>query len=108
MKLNIKKQKIGSSYYDVEYVGELKGESGQDLSGRIWQCNRLIKIINTESYQSQLQTLLHESVHGLLWEYGIKDMEDVVEPLSNAFYGLMVDNPKYIQKILDYTKELKK
>jgi len=25
MKLNIKKQKIGSSYYDVEYVDELKG-----------------------------------------------------------------------------------
>ena len=108
MKLNIKKCKIGSSYYDVKYVDELKGENGRNLSGRIWEITRLIKIDNTESYQKQLQTLLHESVHGLLWEYGIKDMEDVVEPLSNAFYGLIVDNPKYIQKILDYTKELKK
>lgn len=107
MELKIKKCKIGSSYYDVEYVDKLKGESGQDLSGRIFQATRSIKIMS-ESYQSQLQTLLHECVHGLLWEYGIKDMEDMVEPLSNGFYGLLIDNPKYIQKILDYTKELKK
>ena len=108
MKLNIKKAKVGSSYYDVEYIDELKGESGRDLSGRIWETNRLIKIISTESYQKQLQTLLHECIHGICWEYGIKDLEDVVEPISNGLYALIIDNPKFIQKILDYTKELKK
>ena len=108
MKLNIKKCKIGSSYYDVKYVDELKGENGRDLSGRIWETIRLIKIDGTESYQKQLQTLLHEDLHGILWEYGIKDIEEVVEPLSNGFYALMIDNPRYIQKILDYAKELKK
>ena len=108
MKLNIKKVKIGSSYYDVEYVDELKDEKGTNLSGRIFEINRLIKICTESTIQHQLQVLLHEDLHGLLWEYGITDMEDVVIPLSNALYALIIDNPKYIQKILDYTKELKK
>jgi hypothetical protein len=106
MKLNIKKVKIGSSRYDVEYVYDLK-KNDEDLSGRIFAANRLIKISSDSSYQNQLQTLIHESLHGICWEYAVKDIEDIVEPISNGIYALIIDNPKFIQKILDYTKKLK-
>jgi hypothetical protein len=107
MKLNIKKVKIGSSIYDVEYVRDLTS-NGNEISGRIWEIDKLIKICTDGTYQNQFQTLLHESVHGICWEYGIKDIEDFVVVLSNGIYALIVDNPKFIQKILDYTKKLKK
>ena len=108
MKLNIKKQKIGSSYYNIEYVDELKDEKDNNLSGRILEINRLIKICTDGTEQNQLQAILHEDIHGICWEYGIKDVEDSVVAFSNGIYALIVDNPKFIQKILDYTKKLKK
>ena len=106
MKLNIKKTRVGSGFFDVEYVDELTGDNGNALSGRIWQSVHLIKILNTESYQNQLQTLLHENLHAMCWEYIVRVAEDeeIVEPLSNAFFAFIMDNPKFIQKILDFKK----
>jgi len=103
--LKIKKSKIGGKYYDIEYVDELKDEKGNDLSGRIFQAYSLIKI-RKESYQSQLQTLVHENVHGFAWEYSIDDPEDWVAPISNALYTFIVDNPEFIKLILDYAKKV--
>lgn len=48
MQLNIKKTRVGSGFYDVEYVGELVGDTGNTLSGRIWQSQHLIRVLNTE------------------------------------------------------------
>jgi hypothetical protein len=110
MNLNIKKTRVGSGFYDVEYVDELIGDRGDALSGRIWQAQHLIRILNTESYQNQLQTLLHENLHAMCWEYVVKVEEDeeIIAPLANAFFAFVIDNPKFIQRILDYTKKLKK
>ena len=110
MKLNIKKTRVGSGFFDVEYVDELTGDNGNALSGRIWQSVHLIKILNTESYQNQLQTLLHENLHAMCWEYivRVEEDEEIVAPLANAFFAFIMDNPKFIQKILDYTKEIMK
>ncbi|GAH04608.1 unnamed protein product, partial [marine sediment metagenome] len=103
MKLNIKKQKIGSTYYDVKEIDDLRGDKNESLSGRILQDCCKILINKQHSYQTQLHTLLHEDVHGMFWEYKIDDVEDLVEPVANVFYALIIDNPKFIQKILDYT-----
>lgn len=108
MKLNIKKQKIGSSIYKVEYFSKLTDDKGIDLAGRILEINRLIKICTDGDEQNQLQALLHEDIHGVCWEYGIKDVEDFITVFSNGIYALIIDNPKFIQKILDYTKKLRK
>jgi len=107
MKLNIKKSKIGSSYYSIEYVDEII-EDGRRLSGNIWEENRKIKVVTWECYQKQLQTLLHENVHGICWEYNIGSANTIVEPLSNGFFAFIIDNPKFIQKILDFAKKIKK
>ena len=105
--MNIKKVKIGSSYYDVDYVDELEVD-GRTLFGRILEVYRQIKVCTNGTEQNQLQTLLHESLHGIMWEYDVKDAEEDVLKLSNGIYALIVDNPKFIQKILDYTKKIKK
>lgn len=102
MKLpKIKKLKIGSSWYDIEYVNDLRNEGNKVLFGRIYQASRKIKINKGIcSYQSMLQVLHHESTHGIMWEYAIDDVEDLVEPMSNGFYAFLINNPKLIKLIL--------
>jgi len=105
---NIKKLKIGSSWYDVEYVDDLRDEQNRLLFGRIYQGIRLIKISKACSYQTMLQTLQHESTHGVMWEYGIDDAEDLVEPINNGFYAFIIDNPEFIKEILKHAERIKK
>ena len=105
----IKKIKIGSSWYDVEYVDDLKNEDGKVCLGRIFRSLRKIKINKGIcSYQSMLQVIHHESTHGVMWEYGIDDVEDLVEPMSNGFYAFLINNPKLIREILRCAEEIKK
>jgi len=104
----IKKLKIGSSWYDVKYVDDLKNERGKPLFGRIWQTTHLVEIDKNTSYQRKLQALTHESTHGICWEYAIDDEEDLVEPMSNGFYAFIVSNPELIRAILKCAEELKK
>lgn len=46
----------------------------------------------------------------MCWEYVVKVSEDenIVEPMTNAFFTFIIDNPKFIQKILDFAKTAKK
>ncbi|MCK4321968.1 hypothetical protein KAX08_05585 [candidate division WOR-3 bacterium] len=105
----IKKIKIGSSWYDVEYVDDLRDETNRVLFGRIFQGLRLIKINKSVcSYQSMLQVLHHESTHGIMWEYGIDDVEDLVEPMSNGNYSFIIDNPELVREILRCAEEMKR
>ena len=109
MKLNIKKTRVGSSFYNVGYVEKLKGDNDVALSGRVWEATREIKICNTESYQKQLQTLLHENLHAMCWEYVIKvtEEENIVEPLTNVLFAFIMDNPDFIKLILKFANSQK-
>lgn len=96
----IKKLKIGSSWYDVEYVDDLRDEDNRVLLGRIYRSLRKIRINKTCSYQSMLQVIHHEGTHGVMWEYNIEDVEDLVEPMSNGNYAFIINNPEFIRAIL--------
>ena len=105
----IKKLKIGSSWYGVEYVDDLRDEQNRFLFGQILQESRLIKINRKRSgYQTMLQTLHHESEHGIMWEYGVDDVEDLVESISNGNFAFIIDNPEFIREILRYAERMKK
>jgi len=104
----IKQLKIGSTYYDVEYVDDLRDEKNRILFGRIYESYRLIRINKNCSYQNMLQTLQHEGEHGIMWEYGINDKEKLVTPLSNGHYAFIIDNPEFIRQILKYAGRMKK
>ena len=104
----IKRIKIGSTYYDVKYVDDLRDERGQMLFGRIYESYHLIKVNTNCSYQNMLQTLRHEGEHGIMWEYGVNDKERLVTLLSNGHYAFMIDNPELIREILKHTERMKK
>lgn len=109
MNLNIKKSKILGSYYDVEYVENLRDEDdGHKISGRIIETEHKIKIEKTLDYQNKLQTLLHEDIHGLCWEYAVDDPEKYVRIFSSGLFALIVDNPDFIKKILKFASMQKK
>jgi hypothetical protein len=103
--LKIKKTRIGSSYYDIKYVKDLKDERGKRLFGRIWQDKKLIEIDRDNCYEMQLQALLHENLHGICWEYAIEDDEDMVEPISNGLFAFIMDNSELIKLILKHAEE---
>lgn len=105
MKLDIKKVKILGSFYDIEYVDNLRDEvDGHKISGRIIEVDKVIKIEKSLSLQNKLQILLHEDIHGLCWEYIIDDPEKVVGQMTSGIFALIVDNPRFIEKILKFAK----
>lgn len=109
MELDIKKSKILGSYYDLEYIENLRDpDDGHKISGRIIETEHKIKIEKTLDYQNMLQTLMHENIHGLCWEYVVDDPEKVVRQFASGIFALIVDNPEYIEKILEFAKEQKK
>lgn len=103
----IKKIRIGSSHYNVIYVDDLRDEKGKRLFGRIWQDKKIIEIDRGCCYETQLQALLHEDLHGICWEQAIDDDEDLVEPISNGLFAFIMDNSEFIKLILEYAEEIK-
>jgi len=109
MELDIKKSKILGSYYDVEYVEDLRDpDDGHRISGRIIEADKLIKIEKSLGLQNKLQTLMHEDIHGLCWEYAVDDPEKYVRVFSSGLFALIVDNPEFIKKILEFASLQKK
>ena len=101
-----KKVKIGSSYFDIEYCEDLKGETGF-LNGRIIDSQKLIQINAKIDLQSQHQTIIHESTHGICWDRNLDSSEETVEPLGNGIYSFIIDNIKLIEEIIKHTKRMK-
>jgi len=102
----IKHSRIGSSYYNVMYVDNLRNEKDKRLFGRIWQDKKLIEIDKGCSYETQLQALLHESLHGICWEQAIDDDEDLVEPMSNGLFAFIMNNSEFIKLISKYANNV--
>lgn len=96
----IKKIKICSSIYDVKYKSKLVDEKNDRLFGEIKIGAQEIIIHNKSCGQKQLQTILHEAIHGISCEYRLDVTEDANERISNAFYAFMLDNKEFIKEII--------
>ena len=109
MELDIKKSKILGSYYDIEYVEDLRDPiDNHKLDARIIENNHKIKIDKNLDCQGQLKALLHEDIHSICWEYMIDDPEKFVGQISKAIFVLIIDNPEFIKKILEFAELCKK
>jgi glycerophosphoryl diester phosphodiesterase len=109
MELDIKKSKILGSYYDVNYIDDLKDPiDNHKLDGRIIEDSHLIKIDKNLDYQSQLKSLFHEDIHAICWEFAIEDPEKFVRFIANGIFALIIDNPEFIKKILEFAELCKK
>jgi len=98
----IKKIKVCSSVYDVEYSEKAIIDNGSKiLFGNIEHGEMKVNVSGIYPYTKQLQTIHHECIHAIEVEYDIEIPESIVERLSNAFYSLIIDNPQFIKEILE-------
>lgn len=99
--------RINGIEYPVEYVADLN-DGAHICNGRIYFNTCKIHLNpDTQGYEKQCVTLLHEILHALLFNGRIElnNEEEVVEVLSNGLYQVLQDNG---QRLFDIVKEEKK
>ena len=92
----VRRVKVLGSTYKITY----KKRMDNDLIGHAKHVEKQIDIAANIVPESQRQTLLHECVHAIDYEHGFKWKEDMVERVTNAFYGFMIDNKEFIREIV--------
>lgn len=97
----MKHLKINSSTFAVKYLNELTdAETNRELMGQADYTKKVIRIWNQMPKESKQQTLLHEALHVIEREYGIKLSESKLEVLANALYAFMIDNKSFIRGVV--------
>lgn len=96
--------RIGTFNYKVIFNDYPILLNNQEVYGLITYDKHEIKINNSlGDKQHQVQTLLHEVLHGIIREYDvdIKDLDEeiLVDKLSTALYQLLKDNNELINII---------
>lgn len=100
---SIKKVKIGYSTYKIEYKRKPK-EKNKLLAGRIEYAKYRITIAKNFNEEYNIQVLMHEITHGLLYSIGQVKLggdEVLVEGLSQQLVGFIRDNKDLIKIIMD-------
>src|SRR5690625_484080 len=96
--MTIQSFKIGHHNYAVKYQDHIKTESGDLLDG---QCNKHSKVISIsndfENKDYQTAVLMHEVIHGLIYESGYAfasavEEEDFAYLFGKALHGFLKDN----------------
>jgi len=96
----IKKIKICSSIYDIQYKSKIVDEKNGKLFGEVVVGEQKISIDKKIHKQKQLQTILHEAMHCIGHEYTIEMEEIINERISNALYAFILDNKEFIKEII--------
>lgn len=89
----LNKIKIGAINYKVDYSRD-DYCIGADLLGEIDYVNQTITIRSDIPEERKENVLIHEIVHGILFQCGSKDYnnEDVINPLANTLYQVLKEN----------------
>ena len=98
--------KIGGQNYKINFVDEMKVEGGSIMG--VHNCRDCTISIDKELTQSRKkETLIHEILHAIVYQWGIelddKEEEKICNTLANGLTTVYVDNPwllPYIQKQL--------
>jgi predicted house-cleaning noncanonical NTP pyrophosphatase (MazG superfamily) len=91
------KIRIVSSNYKITYHDIVRDDDGKLLEGRILEAQKEILIDKNLDYQTILQVILHEVIHGIKWEmcFDIKD-ENINTQLTTGVTCFIRDNPRFI------------
>ena len=85
------KVKIGAKWFDVTFTECF--DKGADQYGEIDYFTNTIRLRPIER-QTVEQTLLHEIIHGMLFDMGITNQkEKFIEGFANELHRLIYDNP---------------
>ena len=98
----VNKVRIGSIDYTVNKTTEIILVDHKECFGSI-DYNKKLILINSElqDIQGQEETLLHEIVHGIVYErnfsYEKNDDETITDELARGLHQLIRDNPKLFE-----------
>jgi len=98
------KIKVGYKEYKLEEWKQTVA-SANEAQGQFFSKEGVIGYVTTEKGVSHANTILHEIMHAIIYQWNIeldeKVEELVVNSLSNGLTTVLVDNPK----LMDYFKE---
>lgn len=93
---------IGSIFYEVGFVEELKSKDGTKLDGWIRYDTSEILMDDSLGAQRALQVLWHEIMHGIFEEAAVDQPdEQVVTAVGNRMIELIRDNPELVRVTQD-------
>ena len=96
----VKKVKIGSSIFNVNYVDGLK-DGNDSLYGHIEYSDLIITVNNKHHKRQQEKTILHEMVHAMAEENQINWNEKKIIVITNILMSLIIDNKQFFKDVLD-------
>ena len=98
------KIKVGYREYKLEEWKQTVA-SANEAQGQFFSKEGVIGYVTTEKGVSHANTILHEIMHAIIYQWNIelgeKEEEHLVNALSNGLTTVFVDNPK----LIDYLKE---
>lgn len=106
--------RIGSFYYDVEFITETLTLDRQEVSAIIDYNNHVIQIRSQlGDIQQQEQTFLHEVLHGIVRDRSLdlgESEELIVEEISKGLHQVILDNPCMFidEKEIEFTEGVDK
>lgn len=102
----MKKIKVGYSDVKLEYVGEEDSKWLKEHHGEFIAETSVIKLAKNQRPSEELNTLIHEILHAIVYTYGLnndagvlkktQDEEQVVAVLANGLQQIIRDNPKFL------------
>ena len=98
------KIKVGYREYKLEEWKQTVA-SANEAQGQFFSKEGVIGYVTTEQGVSHANTIMHEILHAIIYQWNIelgdKEEEHLVSALSNGLTTVLVDNPK----LMDYLKE---
>tara|TARA_B100000745_G_scaffold40680_1_gene24838 strand:+ start:54 stop:452 length:399 start_codon:yes stop_codon:yes gene_type:complete len=93
--------KIGYTRYDIQVWDKMTATSNEAY-GEFYEKEQVIGIDGNQKGGQLVNTLLHEIMHGIIFQYGLKDglepkgdakEEQIVNATTNGLSAVFVDNP---------------
>lgn len=101
-----KEIKIGYRNYKIKNLDSIVSKCNE-INGQFFASDGIIALSSEEDSISHTNTLIHEILHGIVYQWGIdideKEEEKICNTIANGLTTVLVDNPwllTYIQKNL--------
>jgi len=102
----MKNIKIGYKDYKIKNLDSIVSRCNE-INGQFIASDGVIALSSTEDNISHANTLIHEVLHGIIYQWGIdlddKEEEKICNTIANGLTTVFVDNPSllsYLQKNL--------
>jgi hypothetical protein len=102
----MKNIKIGYRDYKIKNLDSIVSKCNE-INGQFLASDGMIALSSTEDNISHANTLIHEILHAIVYQWGIelddKDEERICNTIANGLTTVFIDNPSllsYIQKQL--------